>query len=231
MGRPRLSIQETLFCAIQKVYSQLSSRRAFSLFQNATEKQQISHAPNFNQPSILFNKPEMTPILHNLVMLSALPVAGIENDFSVDSTGFRTTTFSAYNGAKYGQTKKHQWLKAHLCAGAKTNVVAAVAITDENGADSPQFGPLIKKTATGFTIDEVSADMAYSSRLNLQLVANAGGKAFIPFKKNATGRAGGSALLGEDVSLLQAQSRCVHGALPQEEQHRGHKRGHQAQVW
>jgi transposase len=194
MGRPRLSIQETLFCAIQKVYSQLSSRRAFSLFQNATERQQISHAPNFNQPSILFNKPEMTPILHNLVMLSALPVAGIENDFSVDSTGFRTTTFSAYNGAKYGQTKKHQWLKAHLCAGAKTNVVAAVAITDENGADSPQFGPLIKKTATGFTIDEVSADMAYSSRLNLQLVANAGGKPFIPFKKNATGRAGGSAL-------------------------------------
>ena len=32
MGRPRLSLQETLFCAIQKVYSQLSSRRAYSLF-------------------------------------------------------------------------------------------------------------------------------------------------------------------------------------------------------
>ena len=41
MGRPRLSIHETLFCAIQKVYSQLSSRRAYSLFQNATEKGQI----------------------------------------------------------------------------------------------------------------------------------------------------------------------------------------------
>jgi transposase len=40
----------------------------------------------------------------------------------------------------------------------------------------------------------VSADMAYSSRLNLQLVANVGGKAYIPFKKNATGRAAGSSL-------------------------------------
>jgi len=40
-GRPRLSLQETLFCAIQKVYSQLSSRRAHSLFHNATEKGQI----------------------------------------------------------------------------------------------------------------------------------------------------------------------------------------------
>jgi transposase len=194
MGRPRLSLQETLFCAIQKAYSQLSSRRAHSLFQNATEKGQISHAPNFNQPSILFRNPEITPILHNLITLSALPVAGIEEDFAVDSTGFRTTTFSAYSGAKYGQKKEHQWVKAHLCAGVKTNVVAAVAITDAYSNDSPQFGPLVKKTAQGFTINEISADMAYSSRANLQIVANEGGKAYIPFKKNATGRAGGSAI-------------------------------------
>jgi hypothetical protein len=36
--------------------------------------------------------------------------------------------------------------------------------------------------------------MAYSSRLNLQLAANAGWKAYIPIKKRVTGRAGGSAL-------------------------------------
>ena len=194
MGRPRLSLQETLFCAIQKVYSQLSSRRAYSLFHNAVEREQIGHAPNFNQPSILFRNPEITPILHKLVTLSALPVAGIEEDFSVDSTGFRTTTFNAYHGAKYGQKKEHQWVKAHLCAGIKTNVVAAVAITDAYSNDSPQFGPLVRKTAEGFTINEISADMAYSSRKNLQLAENAGGKAYIPFKKNATGKAGGSAI-------------------------------------
>ena len=62
-GRPRLSLQETLFCAIQKVYSQLSSRRAHSLFQNATERGQISHAPYFNAPSAFFNQPETTPDL------------------------------------------------------------------------------------------------------------------------------------------------------------------------
>jgi len=194
IGRPRLSLQETLFCAIQKVYSQLSSRRAYSLFENAKEKGQIDHAPDFNVPSKLFKNPEMTPILHGLVTLSALPVAGIEEDFSVDSTGFRTTTFNAYHGAKYGQKKEHQWVKAHLCAGVKTNVVAAVAITDAYSNDSPQFGPLVKKTAQGFTINEITADMAYSSRRNLQAVENTGGKAYIPFKKNATGRAGGSAI-------------------------------------
>ncbi|HUS74918.1 MAG TPA: transposase [Methanothrix sp.] len=193
-GRPRLSLQETVFCVIQKVYSQLSSRRAYSLFENAVERGQIDHAPRFNAPSDFFNKPETTAILQKLVMLSALPVAGIEVDFAVDSTGFRTTQFNAYTGAKYGQKKEHQWVKAHLCAGVKTNVVAAVAITEANGGDSPQFGPLIKKTANGFTINEVTADMAYSSRNNLDTVKSVGGKAYIPFKKNATGKTKGSAL-------------------------------------
>lgn len=203
MGRPRLSLQETMFCAIQKVYSQLSSRRAHSLFQNATEKGQISHAPYFNAPSAFFNKPETTQILQMLVTLSALPVAGIEVDFAVDSTGFRTTQFNAYNGAKHGQKKEHQWVKAHLCAGIKTNVVAAVAITDAYSNDSPQFGPLVRKTARGFTLNEVSADMAYSSRLNLQTVANEGGKAYIPFKKNATGNCRGSRLWNKMFHYFQ----------------------------
>ncbi len=194
MGRPRLSLHENLFCAIQKVYSQLSSRRAYSLFQNATTKGQIKHAPHFNAPSNLFKNPEMTSILHKLITLSALPVAGLESNFSVDSTGFRTTTFSVYNGEKHGQKKEHQWLKAHMCAGVETNIVTAVSITHDNSNDSPQFGPLVKKTAQGFTIDEVSADLAYSSRVNLQTVENTGGKAYIPFRKNATGKAGGSAL-------------------------------------
>jgi len=202
-GRPRLSLQETLFCAIQKVYSQLSSRRAHSLFQNAKERGQIDHAPHFNAPSDLFNKPETTAILQNLVMLSALPVAEIEEDFAVDSTGFRTTQFNAYHGAKYGQKKEHQWVKAHLCAGVKTNVVAAVAITDAYSNDSPQFGPLVKKTAQGFAINEISADMAYSSRLNLQIVANEGGKAYIPFKKNATDKCRGSFLWSKMFHYFQ----------------------------
>lgn len=194
MGRPRHSMHDVLFCSIQKVYSQLSSRRAHSLFQNATERGQIKKAPCFNTPSYLFNKPEITPILHRLVFLSALPVAGLETDFAIDSTGFRTTTFSAYEGEKYGKTKEHNWLKAHLCVGTNTNIVAAVIITDGNAGDSPQFSPLIQQASEGFTINEVSADLAYSSRNNLEMVNDVGGKPYIPFKKNATGSARGSSM-------------------------------------
>ena len=194
MGRPRLSIHENLFCAIQKVYSQLSSRRAHSLFQNAVERNQINHAPHFNAPSKLLNNPEITPILHELVTLSALPVAGLETDFAIDSTGFRTTTFNAYYGAKYEQKKIHRWIKAHLACGVKTNIVTSIEITDEKGADSTQFKPLVNDLSKNFNIREVSADTAYSSRANIDAVGQVGGTAYIPFKSHATGRTLGSPL-------------------------------------
>ena len=194
MGRPRLSIHESLFCAIQKVYSQLSSRRAHSLFQNAVEKKQIDHASHFNAPSKLLNNADVTPILHELVTLSALPVAGLETDFAVDSTGFRTTTFNEYCGMMHGQKNDHRWIKAHMATGVKTNIVTSIEITAENGSDSPQFKPLVDDTAKNFDIREISADRAYSSRDNLDAVGKIGGTAYIPFKKNATGKTLGSPL-------------------------------------
>ena len=193
-GRPPLPLREQFFVAIQKVYSQLSMRRAHSLFGFAVERDYIEHAPNFNTPSRLFLRPEVTPILSRLVQLSALPVASIETDFAVDSSGFRTTTFTPYCGVKHGQKKQHGWLKAHLCTGVKTNIGASAVIPDENGADSPQFPGLVKKTAEGFTISEVSADLAYSGRANLEAVAALGGVPVIPFRRNAKGNARGSTL-------------------------------------
>jgi transposase len=82
-------------------------------------------------------------------------------------------------------------------------VAVAVAITDAYSNDSPQFGPLVRKTAEGFTINENSADMAYSSRPNLQTAANTGGKAYIPFKKNATVNCRGSRLWNKMYHYFQ----------------------------
>ncbi len=49
----------------------------------------------------------------------------------------------------------------------------------------------MKTTHENFKVDEVSADMAYSSRANLELIDGMGGTAFVPFKSNATGGVGG----------------------------------------
>jgi transposase len=73
----------------------------------------------------------------------------------------------------------------------KTNVVTAVRILDKDANDCPQFAPLVKETATTFTIGEVSADKAYLSVENFEAVADCGGTGFIAFKKNSTGGVGG----------------------------------------
>ncbi len=187
-GRPRLSLRETAFCSIQKVYSQLSSRRAVSLFGNAVERGQIKHKPHYSAVSKTLNRKDLTPILEELVTVSASPLKGIERDFAVDSTGFRTTNFTEYANEKYGLGRQHDWIKAHACVGTKTNVVTSVVVTDAHGADSPQFPALIEATANGgFTVHEASADKAYGSADNYNAVQEVGGVLYAPFKSSATG--------------------------------------------
>lgn len=193
MGRPRVPLKEQVFCSIQKVYSQLSSRRAASLFAHAQERAQIGKAPCYNMVNLALNREDMTPILMKLIALSASPLKGVESSFAVDSTGFRTTNFCMYANAKHGLKRQHKWVKAHACVGVKTNVITSLVITDENGADTVQFPELVRATAeSGFGVQEVSADKAYGSRYNHNVVKEVGGTAYIPFKANATGTILGS---------------------------------------
>ena len=77
--------------------------------------------------------------------------------------------------------------------GVKTNIITGVEITEANGADSPQFIPLVEEVANnGFTLEEVSADKTYSSRENLDCVDKLSGTAYIPYRSNATGKSMGS---------------------------------------
>lgn len=189
MGRPTIPLKEQLFVSVQKVYSQLSSRRAETLFGRAAERGQIGHKPHYNTVSKLLNREDVTLVLHKLIALSAAPLKTVETDFCVDGTGFRTTSFGQYAEEKYELNRDHKWLKAHACVGVKTNIVTSVEITESQGegaGESPRFPVLVQRTANnGFTIKEVSADKAYSSADNYNIVQELGGQAYIPFKDNA----------------------------------------------
>jgi len=186
-GRPPMLLKDSLFVTMKKIYSQMSSRRVSSLFGFSAEKGHITHAPHFNTCSKLLNEEWLTPVLEGLLEITALPLRTIETDFSIDSSGFRTGSWGAYREGKYPTTRKHTWLKAHICIGTKTNIVTSVKITDETGADSPQFIPLTQKTAeNGFIIKEMSADKAYNSIDNYNAVQAVGGTAYIPYKSNTT---------------------------------------------
>ncbi len=193
-GRPALSIRDLLFCTVKKVYFRMSCRRSKGLFDNAADKDLISHSPNWAATSRLLNKRRTTVILRRLIVLSALPLKDIEEHFSIDSSGFRTTNFTEYFNYKHRVSRKHDWIKLHICSGAKTNIITDVRITDHRGADIRQFKPLVRATARNFDIKELSADKAYSSRECYEVVDKVGGQALIPFKSNATGRSAGSKL-------------------------------------
>ena len=195
-GRPRLSIYDVQFCCIQKVYSQLSSRRTASLFEFAEARDQISHKPLFNVPSKVLIREEITPILNELLSITAMPLKEIESHFATDSSGFRTRNFMQYAEQKYQLKREHGWLKAHITVGVTTNIITALKITANSGEDSadcPQFKPLMNQTKElGFNVEEASADKAYLSRENLALIDEMGGVPYIPFKSNSTGRPKGN---------------------------------------
>jgi len=202
-GRPRLPLSDVVFAAVYKVYSTMSSRRFQTDLREAEANGLVAKSPSLTSGFRSLENSELTPLLKALIEQSASPLKDIETDFAVDSSGFRCSTFGEYCSYAYGTKRVHNWLKVHICTGVYTNVIADVVITGEHGADSPQFKKLINNTARYFDIHEVSADAAYSSRKNLEVVDKFGGTAYIPFKINATGTSKGSTLWGRAFHYFQ----------------------------
>jgi len=187
IGRPKHQLKDIIYCCIMKVYSQLSNRRSQCLFTQAFEQNEITENIHYNSISRTLLKKEITPLLYDLVHYSAQPLACVETDFAIDSSGFRCSTFNDYSNYAHGTNRVHNWLKVHICTGVKTNIIADVIVTDEHSADSPQFKKLVQRTSEYFNVKKVVADAAYSSSQNHEIVQKLGAKAFIPFKSNATG--------------------------------------------
>jgi transposase len=83
-----------------------------------------------------------------------------------------------------------KWIKTHLMCGVKTHIVTGVEATPTETADAPQLPELVKTTAKTFSISEVSADKAYSSRRNLHVINAVNAVPFIPFKSYSKGSQG-----------------------------------------
>lgn len=106
-GRPKIARRDMLFASALKVYTQFSLRRFQSDLAIAKEKGFIGHTASFTGIGKFMQNPEITPILHKLIQLSAMPLQGVEDKFAVDSTGFRTTLYTEYCKEKHGIRKHH----------------------------------------------------------------------------------------------------------------------------
>lgn len=193
-GRPKLPLADMVFSSALKVYTTFSLRRFMTDMKTALDKGYVGKDCSYSSVSNYMRDEKLTPILKDLITLSAMPLKSVETKFAIDSSGFRTTKFNDYCREKHNTGKQHHWIKAHVCCGTKTNIIASVEIGDENySADSPQFIPLAKKTYdSGFNIQEMSADKAYSGRENLAYIDEIGGTPYIPFRVNATGKPKGN---------------------------------------
>lgn len=185
-GRPRLPLNDMLFAAGFKVYSTVSARRFMTDLREAADAGLIARAPHYNSIFNCIEDETVTPIIYGLIEASAAPLATVETQFAVDSTGFGTGQHFRYFNVKYGkEMTRTDWLKAHAMIGCKTNIVTAVNVTPRDYGDSPQLRELVRKTGERFDMKEISADKAYLARENQDLIVKAGAEPFIPFKPNS----------------------------------------------
>ncbi len=191
-GRRRVPMADMVVASALKVYTTVSSRRFACDLADAHERGHLSRMVHSVTVCAFLESEALTPVLHDLIAQSALPLKAVETTFAVDSTGFSTSRFVRWYDHKYGRDRlEHDWVKAHFACGTRTNVVTGVRIFDRDAADAPQFKPLVEQVGKNFAVQEVSADKAYSSYENLDAVAALGGTPFIAFKANASTAAGG----------------------------------------
>lgn len=191
-GQQPYPVRDMVFSVAFKVYSTISTRRFTCDLQDAAERGFIRKAPHYNSVIRAMEDPGLTPILKALIVESSKPLASVESEFAVDSSGFGTSRFTRWFDIKYGQTmEEREWVKVHIACGVKTNVVTAVEILDKHAADCPQLPPLLETTRRNFTVKELSADAIYATQDNFRAVAAAGATPYITFKENTTGSVGG----------------------------------------
>ncbi len=192
-GRPENTLSDTVYSMVFKVYSTFSSRRFTTDMEMAKEKGLISKITPRSSMSDYFKKKEITSLLSQMVTITSLPLKSIEKDFAIDSTGFGTSNFQRWFSFKYGkEINSRRWVKCHFMTGVKSNIISSVKITSEFNNDCPELKELVNKTSENFDMEEVSADKAYLSRDNMNLIEDKGATPYIPFKKNATDKARGS---------------------------------------
>lgn len=190
-GRPTVPLRDAAFLTVFKVYCGFSARRFVSDMRETHQRGCLSKTVCHNSVSKAMESEALTPILHDLIRRSAAPLAAVESDFAVDSSGFCTNSYTRWFDVKYGEKVQQHWIKPHIVTGVKTNCIAAVEIHEKRTHDCNVLPSLTATTAETFKIREMSADKAYTATANFEAVAAHGGTLYAAFKNNTTGAVGG----------------------------------------
>jgi len=172
-----------------KVYYGISFRQCKGLIEEFTGK-----CVSYKTLSNFFDDKDLSQVLDDLILITALPLASMEKTAAIDATGFSTSRFETWCGLKWKgyMGKERDWRKAHAVVGCRTNTVISVEITEKNVADISMLEKSISHKTQFFELDNFVADKAYNSRKVFDFLKKLGLNVFIPFKSNAKGAAKGS---------------------------------------
>jgi transposase len=192
-GRRPVRMADRLFACIFKVYSTVSSRRFACDLNDATDAGHLSRSVHPNKVNEWLAEAELTELLRDLVVRSALPMIPLEEKFAVDSSGFSTSRFVRWFDEKYGVERSgHQWIKSHILVGCRTNVAVAIEMTSKDVNDCPLLPELAHQACErGFKIKELCGDKGYLSVANAETTYELGALPFLAPKVDTTGGSGG----------------------------------------
>ena len=204
-GQP-YPLGKIVFAVVEKVYSGLSSRRHEGALRLAAQEGFVRNAPlwtldgfdfaplagstptfipQFNTVDRYLRCQWLTPLLLELVTLTARPLREVEHVFAVDGTGWSTRWYGRWlDGKETPESERHQWVKLHIVTGVKSNIIARAAVSPGNHNDSPYYKGLITETNKHFDVRRVLADLGYSSHGNNGLGGELHFDSRIPFKSN-----------------------------------------------
>jgi transposase len=184
-GRPSLPISDMVFTSALKVYTKFSLRDFISDVREAQRRGYITSIPHYTMPSKYMRNEALTPILHQLITASAMPLKMIESSFSIDSSGFTPSKFSRWFDKKYNKVRDRKiWYKLHLVNGNSTHIVASCEITTQHVFDGTMLQELTNETHQNFNMQELCGDKAYMSDNNLNHLNGLNIVPYIPFKSN-----------------------------------------------
>lgn len=206
-GRPPFPLGHVAYAVILKEYHRCPTRPIESFLREAVELGYLRNVPtypaleapgsgcaadsgvvripSYNGVGYFERSQWLTPLLLELVSLTARPLRGVEREFAVDGTGWSTRWYDRWLDHRLAEeSDRQQWVKLHLVIGCNTNVVARAAISPGSHHDSPYFIPLVIETARYFDVDMVLADMGYLSRPNYEVGPRLGADIRIMFKEN-----------------------------------------------
>lgn len=196
-GRPRHSLTDIIKSMLLKVYGHKSTRRSMADLREAHVYGYIEAVPHYNTVIEYFSDPELTPMLHELIRCTSLPLSHVETGLAADSSGFSTSGFLRWHAEKHGkkedkpktkqekkaeaERKMREWLKLHMLVGEKTQIVVSATVEGWASSDYRQFIPLLARVPSQFRMREIYADGAYLGRTNMDAAELMGATPYIPY--------------------------------------------------